>query len=67
MLIRTYSYCTSTLVSRMHGHTELQTDYRHYMRPDVAAAESAAQAVERALPSRERLSELSGEMNKLRS
>lgn len=56
-----------TLVSRMHGHTELQTDYRHYMRPDVAAAESAAQAVERALPSRERLSELSSEMNKLRS
>lgn len=39
-----------TLVSRLHGHTELKTDYAHYMRPDAAAAEMAAQAVHDLLP-----------------
>ena len=39
-----------TLVSRLHGHTELKTDYAHYMRPDAAAAERAAQAVHDLLP-----------------
>ena len=39
-----------TLVSRLHGHTELKTDYAHYMRPDAAAAEMAAQAVHDLMP-----------------
>lgn len=39
-----------TLVSRLHGHAELKTDYAHYMRPDAASAEMAAQAVHRLLP-----------------
>ena len=39
-----------TLVSRLHGHTDLRTDYTHYMRPDIAAAEMAAQEVHRLLP-----------------
>ena len=34
-----------TLVSRLHGHTEVQTDYRHYLRPGADQAESAAEAV----------------------
>ena len=39
-----------TLVSRLHGHTKVQTDYQHYMRPGLADAERAAQAVHRMLP-----------------
>lgn len=39
-----------TLVSRLHGHTELKTDYAHYMRPDAAAAEMAAMAVHDLMP-----------------
>lgn len=39
-----------TLVSRLHGHTELKTDYAHYMRPDAAAAEMAALAVHGLMP-----------------
>lgn len=40
-----------TLVSRLHGHTELKTDYRHYMRPGIEAAERAAQEVHKIMPS----------------
>ena len=36
-----------TLVSRLHGHTDLQTDYRHYLRPGAEQAEDAARAVHR--------------------
>ena len=36
-----------TLVSRLHGHTDLQTDYRHYLRPGADQAEDAARAVHR--------------------
>ena len=39
-----------TLVSRLHGHTELKTDYAHYMRPDAATAEMAALAVHGLMP-----------------
>ena len=39
-----------TLVSRLHGHTELKTDYAHYMRPDAATAEMAAMAVHELMP-----------------
>ena len=39
-----------TLVSRLHGHTDLRTDYKHYMRPDISAAETAAQEVHKLLP-----------------
>lgn len=39
-----------TLVSRLHGHTDLRTDYRHYMRPGAAEAERAAQAVGGLIP-----------------
>lgn len=40
-----------TLVSRLHGHTELKTDYRHYLRPGLEAAERAAQEVHKIMPS----------------
>ena len=39
-----------TIVSRLHGHTELKTDYAHYMRPDAATAERAALAVHDLMP-----------------
>ena len=39
-----------TLVSRLHGHTELNTDYRHYMRPSLAEAERAAREVHKLMP-----------------
>lgn len=39
-----------TLVSRLHGHTDLRTDYKHYLRPDLASAEKAAQEVHKLLP-----------------
>ena len=39
-----------TLVSRLHGHAELKTDYAHYMRPDAASAEMAARAVDGLMP-----------------
>lgn len=39
-----------TLVSRLHGHTDVRTDYRHYMRPDAAAAEMAAREVHKLMP-----------------
>lgn len=39
-----------TVVSRLHGHTELKTDYAHYMRPDAATAERAALAVHGLMP-----------------
>lgn len=39
-----------TLVSRLHGHTELSTDYKHYMRPSLAEAERAAREVHKLMP-----------------
>ena len=42
-----------TLVSRLHGHTELNTDYRHYMRPSLAEAERAAREVHKLMPGAE--------------
>lgn len=39
-----------SLVSRLHGHTDLKTDYRHYLRPGIDAAERAAQSVHRIMP-----------------
>lgn len=39
-----------TLVSRLHGHTQLETDYRHYLRPGVAQMEQAAREVHRIMP-----------------
>ena len=34
-----------TLVSRMHGHTDVRTDYRHYLRPGADSMEMAARKV----------------------
>ena len=39
-----------TLVSRLHGHTDLKTDYKHYLRPDASAAERAAREVHKIMP-----------------
>lgn len=39
-----------SLVSRLHGHTDLRTDYRHYLRPGIDAAERAAQSVHKLMP-----------------
>lgn len=39
-----------TLVSRLHGHTDLRTDYRHYMRPTLPQAEAAARSVHKIMP-----------------
>lgn len=36
-----------TLVSRLHGHTDVRTDYRHYLRPSLPQAETAAREVHR--------------------
>lgn len=41
-----------TLVSRLHGHATLATDYRNYMRPGAAEAERAARAVSDLVPVR---------------
>lgn len=40
-----------SLVSRLHGHTEIQTDYRHYLRPGAEQAEQAARAVNKIMES----------------
>lgn len=42
-----------SLVSRLHGHTDLRTDYRHYLRPGIDAAERAAQSVHKIMPTGE--------------
>lgn len=39
-----------TLVSRLHGHTDLRTDYRHYLRPTLPQAEAAAREVHKIMP-----------------
>lgn len=44
------SMLPDTLVSRLHGHTDLRTDYAHYMRPGLAQAEMAAREVHKIMP-----------------
>lgn len=44
-----------TLVSRLHGHESLRTDYKNYMRPGLSSAEGAARAVHKIMLESEQL------------